>query len=446
MQRLNSLRLRLLIINTVVLLGLSVFIIIVVNLTNELNISLGENNTLELYATGLMGDLDGLESGATEAEMQTKEKNYQVFIEGLKKAEIAYMVLNHDFQTLEQSEQLWIDGQALKNLAINYMFLKKQGHWLVDYQYQGLELKICTLVKVNDQGEVRVVQVIKNKEKDTALLYDTMKIVTLIIFIGFVASILCGYFLSGRALIPIKKNIEHQQEFLADASHELRTPIAVIQSNLEVLKTCDVETVESQKEWINNAYGEVRRMHGIVEDLMFLARADSGELPKEIKVIDCAYLIREVRERLYALAKEKQITLIANIKADELPIRADENQILQLLIIFLENAIKYSDNETQIQIIGRIKENMVELQVKDQGCGIPEEDQKRIFERFYRVNKERSRKAGGTGLGLSIASYIASENKGNIRVESIENVGTTMTVEFQKAIIEKEKKNGTIKI
>jgi signal transduction histidine kinase len=240
-----------------------------------------------------------------------------------------------------------------------------------------------------------------------------------------------GYFLSGRSLIPIKKTFERQQEFLADASHELRTPIAVIQTNLEVVKTSGEETVDSQKIWLDNAYGEVRRMQRIVEDLMFLARADSGDLQAPKTAVDLTFLLKVVTEKMVPLAAKKSISLYNNV-AEDLLIEGDEKQITQVFVILLDNAIKYSNEASMIKINAQMVNNGIQVQVIDQGIGIPEADIKKVTQRFYRVDKARSRTEGGTGLGLSIAKWIVEEHQGELRIESQENVGTTVTVVFNK--------------
>ena len=155
-----------------------------------------------------------------------------------------------------------------------------------------------------------MVQAMKNMDSERSLLGNAQEMVGFTILIGASLSFLGGYFLSGRSLIPIKKSVERQQEFLADASHELRTPIAVIQTNLEVVKASTDESVESQLTWINNAYDEIQWMQHIVEDLMFLARADSGDMMVQQEPVDLTYAIKVVCEKMEPLAAKKGIAFI----------------------------------------------------------------------------------------------------------------------------------------
>jgi signal transduction histidine kinase len=257
------------------------------------------------------------------------------------------------------------------------------------------------------------------------------------ILVGASLSFLGGYFLSGRSLIPIKKSMERQQEFLADASHELRTPIAVIQTNLEVVKASADESVESQLTWINNAYDEVQWMQHIVEDLMFLARADSGDMIVQRETIDLTYLIRVVSEKMAPLAGKKGIGFI-NELSEDLMIDGDEKQITQLLVILLDNAIKYSNENTIIRIIGKNTLQGVAVEVIDQGIGIPKDEVNKVTQRFYRVDKARSRTEGGTGLGLSIANWIVDEHHAGMIIESEEKKGTKITLNFDKGVKKSE--------
>ena len=230
--------------------------------------------------------------------------------------------------------------------------------------------------------------------------------------------------------------MERQQEFLADASHELRTPIAVIQTNLEVVKASTDESVESQLTWINNAYDEIQWMQHIVEDLMFLARADSGDMMVQQEPVDLTYAIKVVCEKMEPLAAKKGIAFINELE-DELIISGDEKQITQLLVILLDNAIKYSSENTIIRVNGKQSPQGVSVEVIDQGIGIPKDEINKVTQRFYRVDKARSRTEGGTGLGLSIANWIVDEHHAGMIIESEEKKGTRITLNFDKGVEKK---------
>ena len=226
--------------------------------------------------------------------------------------------------------------------------------------------------------------------------------------------------------------MERQQEFLADASHELRTPIAVIQTNLEVVKASIDESVESQMIWINNAYDEIQWMQHIVEDLMFLARADSGDMTVQQEPIDLTYLIKVVCEKMAPLAGKKGIAFINKLEED-LVIAGDEKQITQVLVILLDNAIKYSSENTIIRVIGKnIPSESSRWKLSTRESGFPKIEIDKVTQRFYRVDKARSRTEGGTGLGLSIANWIVDEHHAGMIIESEDKKGTKITLNFDK--------------
>ena len=151
--------------------------------------------------------------------------------------------------------------------------------------------------------------------------------------------------------------------------------------------------------------------------------------------MDIGYLIMEVTERFIPMAAQKSITILSKVPMEELNVMGDEKQLTQLMVILIDNAIKYTEpgagerNKTIVVEAERIEEG-IEICVTDKGIGISKEEQEKIFQRFYRVDKVRSRAEGGTGLGLSIAYWIVQKHKGIIRVESEENVGTKMIIVF----------------
>ena len=229
--------------------------------------------------------------------------------------------------------------------------------------------------------------------------------------------------MAGRSLIPIIKSWQRQQEFVSDASHELRTPLAVVQTNLEVVKGSQNETVKSQSYWLDNAYDETLRMNKIIEDLLFLARADSGQKILEKEKLDLSFLLMDVCEKLIPIAANKQLQIIANVD-ENLSIWGDGNKIRQLMFILIDNAINYSSPNKVIRVLAKEIKNGALIEVIDQGIGISHKDLNRVFDRFYRADKARSREQGGTGLGLSIAKWIVDIHKGRIDIESKEQEGT----------------------
>ena len=227
--------------------------------------------------------------------------------------------------------------------------------------------------------------------------------------------------------------MERQQEFLANASHELRTPIAVIRTNLDVVRNDGEMTDDERNQWLGNAYEESKRMQQIVEDLMFLARADAGEAPFTPQKVDAGFVCQEVAERMLPVAAQKDIIILWDLPDESLTVMGDEALLTQLLVIFVDNAIKYSDRHTTVRMKGALIDKNVVIEVADEGIGIDKADIDKIFGRFYRVDKVRSRSQGGTGLGLSIAKWIVDIHGGQVNAQSELGKGTVMRVTLPAA-------------
>lgn len=448
MPGLNKVRLDLTLMNTAVLIGLSVFVAVSLYFSININVESGVSNNLQIYCTQLANSIEQANPSSTNPDPTADAKNgYYEFKESLIQNNIAFTIWNSDFEIIDKSENQPLNSEQLFDLINRYFTGNRDKYRISDYETDTSNLKICTYVTVSQDGEMQVVQAIKNMDTERGVLKNAVRMIFVVVFAGVTLSLLLGYFLSGRALIPVKRSMKQQREFLADASHELRTPIAVIQTNLEVVQASKEETVESQRTWIDNAYNEAKRMHHIVEDLMFLARADSGDVHFVPEPVDMGYLIMEVTERFIPMAAQKSINILSKVPTEELLVLGDEKQLTQLMVILIDNAIKYTEvNENgeeqkkkTIVVQAEAKEDSVEIRVCDKGIGISPEEQTKIFQRFYRVDKVRSRSEGGTGLGLSIGFWIVQKHKGILRVESQENIGTKMIVTFPACQRPKEK-------
>ena len=434
MLSLNKLRINLTLMNTGVLIGLLLFISIFLYVVLSVDVEKNVNNNLEIYSSQLANNVEHLEREQNGQTVTEEEKQgYVEYIRSLIQNNISYVIFNQNYKILDQSPSIPLEETQLIEIAMHYFNENRDKYLISSYVSGGKDYKICTYMVVNKNGELKIVQVMKNMEPERALLGNAFRVIGVTVLVGASLSFLGGYFLSGRSLVPIKKSVEQQQEFLADASHELRTPIAVVQTNLEVVKVSGDETVNSQMIWVDNAYEEVRRMHRIVEDLMFLARADSGDLIVHRESVDLIYLIKDVTEKMAPLAGKKGINFINELE-DDLIMIGDEKQITQLFVILLDNAIKYSNENSLIRMVGKKTHQEITVDVIDQGIGIPADETDRVFGRFYRVDKARSRTEGGTGLGLSIAKWIVDENHGKITIESEENIGTKVTLHFNEEL------------
>lgn len=229
----------------------------------------------------------------------------------------------------------------------------------------------------------------------------------------------------------IQKAYSEQTQFVSDASHELRTPISVIQGYADLLSRWGKDDPETLEESIQAIRSETRAMNLLVEQLLFLARGDHKSTKITMKPVNISELIQEVYEEAQMVDKEH----VFEIKKEEnIWIYGDESLLKQLIRIFLDNAIKYTPEEGKIMFQVTQHEGTAQFHIEDEGLGIVEEELPRIFDRFYRVDKTRNRKAGGTGLGLSIAQQILEIHKAGIEVTSRVGFGTRFTVSMPKWI------------
>lgn len=239
------------------------------------------------------------------------------------------------------------------------------------------------------------------------------QISTMIFIISLFVSYIIARVIGKAAVKPAEVAFENQKRFIADASHELKTPVAVISANLDVL-----ENEIKDNKWISYIRCENNRMAELVQNLLFLAKTDSGKKNTFFSKFDLKEIITLTVLPYQTLLFEEEKKLELDLPKEELFVVADENRIKQLIIIFLDNAIKYSDRGDLVRIsCGRVL-NKNFIRVYNTGAGISEENQKKIFERFFREDSSRKRHSGGYGLGLSIADSIARSHNGKINVES----------------------------
>lgn len=262
-----------------------------------------------------------------------------------------------------------------------------------------------------------------HKNGDSVYLSRSILFTLVYLLLGFIGSL----FISNRALIPIKKAWQEQIDFTANASHELRTPLAVIQTNIELVLDNPHETIESQEKWLNNILSENKRMSKLVNELLTLSRADSYVQTLSLSIFKLDEAITECTDFFDPSAKCKGLFINTKLK-DNLQFLGDKDKIKQLVMILIDNSIKYSSHPGCIEVSLSECNKTAKIEISDNGDGIPEKDLKNIFKRFYRVDKARSRKTGGSGLGLSIAEWIVHEHKGTINVTSKLGKGTRFVI------------------
>lgn len=271
--------------------------------------------------------------------------------------------------------------------------------------------------------EIQDIIAVSIVDSEVSMLRHLLIIIAAGLFAGIVFIVLAGYYLARLALVPIQTAWERQQQFVADASHELRTPLAVVKTNAELMLRHPENTVEQESSRITNVLRESIRMNKLVSTLLTLARADANQLELQLKPVVINEVIETVVEQFRPLVELKGLELSISVES-QLEITADRERLHQLLVILLDNALKYTVPPGKITLTCFKLQNQIGLKVEDTGCGIVPEDLPRVFDRFFRGDKARHRETGGAGLGLSIAQWIVEKHGGKIRAESSPGVGT----------------------
>ena len=231
---------------------------------------------------------------------------------------------------------------------------------------------------------------------------------------------------------------KRQEEFVADVSHELRTPLTTVKSYVETLLDGASEDQAVRKRFLDILASETDRMVTMVKDLLVLSRMDSSQVFWDCAEIDLLELTLEAVDQLKHKASDKIPRIEIEIEPKSPAIFADRDKVMRVFSNLLSNAVRYTGPEGEIKISSEIEENFAVIAISDTGSGIPEEELPRVFERFYRVEKTRSRDFGGTGLGLSIARKVVEGHGGSIWIESQVGIGTKVSFTLPLTVITKE--------
>jgi signal transduction histidine kinase len=240
-----------------------------------------------------------------------------------------------------------------------------------------------------------------------------------------------GYYLAGRTLRPIKEMLDQQNQFITDASHELKTPLTALKTEIEVSLRDQKMTLREAKNLLYSNLEEVNSLQNLSESLIKLSQNNSA-IPSDFQeIINIKDESDQAVKKVTPLAKKKKIQIENNIQSEF--IKAIKNNFTELITIFLDNAIKYSPVKTTISLQSKKSDGVVNISISDQGIGIPKSEQSQIFNRFYRSDLSRSKlQSDGYGLGLSIAQKIVSSLHGKIEIESVENKGTTFIISLPR--------------
>ena len=292
----------------------------------------------------------------------------------------------------------------------------------------GEDVWVASAPRIGPYGEVvGVVQVARSPR----VVRDTVNnLLFVLVPIGLGALVLAtvgGLFMSRRAMRPVRRSFERQRTFIADASHELKTPLTLIRADAEVLAR-GLEG-EDDRELVEDILQETDRTNAILSDLLVLARLDAGKLEVAGKPFDLAAILAEAADRFEARAAGEGIRVVTEATS-ELPARGDPERTAQILAALLDNAVRYAPSEGTITVSGHRNGSVVVATVEDSGPGIPEAHLPRVFDRFYRADEARTRgpHGGGTGLGLAIARDLARAQGGELTADNAIDGGARFTL------------------
>lgn len=264
------------------------------------------------------------------------------------------------------------------------------------------------------------ITIIDNREINHRLMNSLQLSILLFILLEIIILII-SQTLSAWMIKPVKTSFNKQKQFIADASHELKTPLAIIMASAE-----SIQVKEKNQKWLDNIKSESERMNKLIRNLLDLAKIENENTDKSDEIINLSKLVEMSILTFESLAYEKDIELTYDLEK-ELSFKGNSEEIKELMSILLDNAIKHSKKKGQIKVTLKTDKNHLILKVMNKGEPIPSGEEEKIFERFYRVDKARNRKENRYGLGLAIAKGIVNNHHGKITASSKEEY-TTFTV------------------
>ncbi len=304
----------------------------------------------------------------------------------------------------------------------------KQNNKIEEKQIKEGFYKTLSIRAITPQGST-VIEFYKDITVEKLLLNKLLIIIILGCLIGTVLAIGGGFFLARRALKPIQNSWEKQQQFVSDASHEMRTPLAIIQTKTELLLKHPHSRISESVKEISVTLKETRRLSRMVSHLLTLARSDGNRIEIQRHPILMNDMLKQVAEYFEEMADYQEKKLRLSMTDEPVYILGDEERLHQLLVILLDNAMKFTEPGDEIIVSGWVENNMVYIKVRDTGIGINNEDIPKIFDRFFQSDLSREEREG-TGLGLSLAQWIIEKHKGKISVESEIGKGTSFEAKF----------------
>ena len=404
----------------VVMLSLTIIIISVISAINIVNYEESKQESYMLIenASGMLKQMTSFPS-TPPADMKDKgEFDKQQRMLYWKTAQFYFVVVKDDtvIRTVNENSEKYTD-EEINKYALS-VSKKNKSHGSIGNLVYGIK---------NVKGN-KMITFMDNSISNKSL----RKTFLLSLIIGIVA-LLFAYFISKKISLwivkPIEETLNKQKQFISDASHELKTPITSIQGFIETLKMTDNLDEDTKNRFLTIIENEATRLTRLIDDILLLSTIEN-KTKKKVEKVDLFEVFEEVHEVINYIAKKKNIKVKYDFENKDIDLWEYSGYIRQILLNIISNAIKYTGENGKVSIKQYIKSEKVFIEVKDNGIGIPEEDIERIFERFYRVDKARSRSVGGTGLGLAITKHMVKALNGNIRVESELGVGSKFIIEL----------------
>ena len=306
------------------------------------------------------------------------------------------------------------------------------GHAIAETETSdGETVRLCLLGATEPDGDSVVLQVGRSIERELDTLSELRVILAAVVVVSIVPALGGGYVLSGRVLRPIKAAVDAQRAFVADASHELRTPVAVVRTNAEILErhieAGRIGEVDSQA--VRDILSETERLGRLVGQMLTLAEVDAGQQIVRRSPLELGELAEDVYRSLKTLSATKGVGFELNL-VGEAWVSGDRDRLREVLVTVIDNAIKYTPAGGHVDVTVESAHRRARVTVADTGAGIPKALLGHVFTRFYRVDRARSRDEGGTGLGLAIAREVVQAHGGDMRIESDSGRGTRVTIEL----------------
>lgn len=271
------------------------------------------------------------------------------------------------------------------------------------------------------------VLILQNIDGELQSLNAFIKALSITMVIFWLLALIFSYGLSFWSMKPILKAWQRQKDFTADAAHELRAPLAVIQSQQEYLLTKPDQKIVDVADEIAETLNEIKRLQNLTDNLLLLARTDVDKMTvRKIQTdnLDWLYTLIQTYQEI-ASSQQKSLTYQLDTK---ISLTLDQKLIKQLVVSLLNNALQYTQSHDSIWIIGEVKDNNYELSIGDSGLDIPDSIKAKIFDRFYRADTARSKYTGGNGLGLTIAQWIVQQHQGTIKVQDVHPRGVSFVI------------------